>query len=80
VHPDLRNRFEDAAKHGGHVQRHFHGTQQAPNYAFAVSAHQAPCSEATCNVCSIVRSSFNFAQVGRGSGGSAWISRGVNNL
>ena len=80
VHPDLRNRFEDAAKRGGNVQRHFHGTQQAPTCTFAVSAHQAPCSEATCNVCSIVRSSFNFAQVGRGSGGSAWSSRGTNNL
>jgi len=81
VHPDLRKRFDHATKRGGNVERLFHGTKQASNCTFAVSAHQAPCFEPTCNVCSIVRSSFNFAHVvRRGSGGSAWSSRVINDL
>ena len=50
VHPDLRKRFDNAAKRGGNVERLLHVTKQASNCTFAVSAHQTPCSESTPNV------------------------------
>ena len=62
----------------GNVKRLFHGTSQDPACMFGTYQSRPPCCGTECNVCSILKSSFQLAgRAGNGPGGQRWRSMGL---